>query len=369
MNLEKGVISGSQLTFLIAIYLLGSLYRVATVFRVTHRDVWLAVLTAFLLFILFALVYAKLMQKFPGKNLIQLNDIVYGRYLGKVFSLLYIVFFILMATSNFRFLSDFIVQNYMLETPLIVIAIMFLFVSAWLVRSGIEVLTRVGFICFIIIFIFSVFSLTSFIISGIFELNNFLPVLNIPLMDFVQANHVIISLFYGEVFIFMMLIPYVDQIKKVNKSIFLGTAMGAAGLFTSVVLITGVLGEYASVTNNPLNTTIRQVEIGAFLTRLEFIIASSMMVSMFMKISVIYYATSLGISQLLKLKSYKALVLPIGIIFLGLVIPIFDNPFTQVEIELNTRPFFAVIFQFVLPLITLVIAAIRGLPKKQGGEG
>ncbi len=364
-KLEKGVISSWQLTFLIGIFIQGSIFCTTLVFEITPKDVWIALLTAFAVVTLFMLIYVKLMQKFPGKNLVQLNDIVFGRYLGKVFSVLYILFFILSTAADLRFIIDFIVGLFMTETPIIVFAIMFVFACAWAVRNGIETLARTGLLFLMIIFILVV--LIVILTANKFDISNLFPVLDIPLIDFIQANHIILSIFFGEIFVFMMLIPYMDDIKKAKKSVLLGLTIGTATMLIASVMITGVLGNLDSIVNSPLISAVRQVEVAKVLTRMDFLVVSVLIFSVFMKISVVYYATTLSISKLFNLKSYKPLVIPVGIIFVGLLVPVFANPIAQAECGMNTWPFFASIIQFLLPPVTLLVATICRLPKKRGG--
>ncbi|WP_052446798.1 GerAB/ArcD/ProY family transporter [Candidatus Soleaferrea massiliensis] len=365
MKLEKGIISSSQLIFLIGIFIQGSIFSTTFVFDITPKDVWLALLTSFAVMALFALVYVKLMQKFPGKNLIQLNNIVFGPYLGKMVSVLYIIFFILMATANLRFLSDFIAGLFMVDTPVIIFAVMLVFACAWAVRNGVETLARISLIFLVIVSISVI--LIVILTASKFEFNNLLPVLNVPLMDFIQANHIILTIFFGEIFVFMMLIPYINNMKKAKKSVLLGLTIGAATMFISSVMVSGVLGNMANIAGSPIITTIRQIEVAKVLTRMDFIVVGMLIFSIFMKISVIHYAVALGIGHLFNLQSYKPVVIPIGIIFIGLVVPMHDNPVSQVESAMKTWPFFASIFEFLLPVITLLVAALRRLPKKQGG--
>lgn len=364
-KLEKGVISSWQLTFLIGIFIQGSIFCTTLVFEIAPKDVWLALLTAFAVVTLFVLAYVKLMQKFPGKNLVQLNDIVFGPYLGKVFSVLYILFFILSTTADLRFIIDFIPGLFMTETPIIVFAIMFVFACAWAVRNGIETLARTSLLFLIIISI--IVLLIVILTASKFDINNLFPVLDIPFIDFIQANHIILSIFFGEIFVFMMLIPYMDDMKKAKKSVLLGLTIGTVTMLIVSVMATGVLGNLDSIVNSPLISTVRQVEVATVLTRMDFLVVSILIFSVFMKISVVYYATTLSISQLLNLKSYKPLVIPVGIIIVGLVVPAFESPVAQAECGMKTWPFFAGIFEILLPSITLLVATICRLPKKRGG--
>lgn len=366
MKLEKGVISSSQLISLMGIFIQGSVFSTIFVFQITPKDVWLVSLTALALFVPFLLAYVRLMQMFPGQNLMQLNDIVFGRYLGKAISVSYILFSILLVTTNLGLLCDSIAGLFMVETPVMVIAAMLVFACAWAVRNGIETIAQMSFLFTIVVSISVLLSVC--LTASKIDINNFLPVLDISLGEFIQANHITLTAFFGGIFVFMMVIPYMDDIKKAKKPVFMGTIIGVATMLLCAIMISGVMGNVAAITNSPMISTIRQVEVANILTRMDFIVVGILIFSVFAKIALIYYTAALSIGQLLNLRTYRPVVIPVGIILVGLVIPMFDNPTMRAECGMNTWPFFASIFEFLLPVVTLLVAFMRGLPQKQGGE-
>ena len=86
----------------------------------------------------------------------------------------------------------------------------------------------------------------------------------------------------------------------------------------------------------------------------------------FIKVTVLYYAVSLGTAQLLKLKSYLPVVLPIGVLMICLSILQFESAFEINYFALKIYPNYVLPFQLFLPLLTLLVAVIRG---KKGGPG
>jgi spore germination protein KB len=304
------------------------------------------------------------MDMYSGSNLLELNNMVFGVYLGKVISALYLLFFVILITANLRLLCDYIAGNYMVDTPIIVIALMFLFVIAWAVYAGLEVLARIGVIFFVIVS--ALMALIFVLTISKMDVTNFFPIFDISLMEFVQTNHIITTIFFGESFLFMMVIPYIANRDKMKRSILFGLIAGEISLILSTIMITGVLGDLASITNSPLNIVLRQVELGRVLSRMEFIVTGILVFSVFMRIAVIFYVTTLGVGQYFGFKSYKALVIPIGVVVLGLVVPMFYSPSAQLECGIRTWPFFASFFEFLLPVITIIVALLRRLFKKKG---
>lgn len=367
MRIEKGQISSSQLMFLVAGFIQGSTLIVTLSFRVTKQDTWLAVLAGWILSFPVALIYVAIMQKFPGKNLVQINDLVYGPYLGKLLSAIYVLgFFLLITVQNLRYLGDFILTYIMPETPLVVITIMFTFICAWAVRSGIEVLARCSGILVVI---------TSLIVVATFTLllkdmkfTNFLPVLETPLKDFIQGTHAMVDIPFGETLTFLMIIPYLNKIKQARSSVLLGFIIGGATLLTVTIRDIAVLGITTAIMAQPSFEAVRLIDIGKILTRLEIFVAIVLLVTLFLKVSVFYYASVLGTAQLFNLRSYLPLVLPVGILCIALTIMLADSTMEQVFVASDSWLFYIVPFEILLPSLTLVIAKIRGLSEKRGGK-
>lgn len=364
MRIEKGEISSSQLIFLIAGLIQGSTLILTFTFSITNRDAWLTVISGFLISLPLALVYIAIAQKFPGKNLVQINDIVFGPYLGKLLSAFYLSFFLLITVQNLRYLTEFILTYIMPETPILVILIMFTFVCAWAVRAGIEVMARCSGI-FVVI--------TSVIVGATFvlllkdmKLTNFLPVLETPLKDFIQGTHIMAVIPFSEILVFLMIIPYLNKIKQAKSSVLLGFIIGGVTLLTVAVRDIAVLGITTAIMEQPSFEAVRLIDIAKILTRLEMFVAIVLLVTLFIKVSVFYYATVLGTAQLLKLRSYVPLTLPMGILCIALAIVLADSAMEQVYVASNIWPFFMIPPEVLLPSLTLIIAKIRGLSEKAG---
>ena len=93
MKLENGEISNTQLMILVLSFLQSMILTINFVYSISKFDTWIAVLTAYVIAIFFTLLYLKIGLKFPGKNLVEINDIVFGPYFGKLISASYIWFF------------------------------------------------------------------------------------------------------------------------------------------------------------------------------------------------------------------------------------------------------------------------------------
>ena len=365
MKIEKGVISSSQLMFMIIGFIQASNLLLVFPSEVVSHDGWLAILAALGISIPVVLSYAALAQEFPGKNLIQISDIVYGTYLGKLIAVSYIFIFLSLVSLNLRFFSDFLITYIMPETPIWAILVMLTFISAWAVRAGIEVIARCSFI--IIVIALSIILTTTLFLVLDMDIFNFLPVLDLPLKDFIQGIHIIFSIHYLEIVVFLMIVSFVNKTQQIKSSMIWGLIVGGASLLILEARNVAVLGKAADIMTSPSFVVARYISVAEVFTRLEMFVAIMLITTVCLKVSILYYATVLGLAQTLNLRSYLPLVIPIGIIAIFLSIITADSSMEQLYAGIYTWPVFILPFQ-LFPIFSLLIVKLRKIFKKGGAN-
>ncbi|HEX2927475.1 MAG TPA: endospore germination permease [Ruminiclostridium sp.] len=364
MKLENGEISNSQLMRLVLSFLQSMILTINFAYAITKHDTWIAVLAAFAIAVLIALVYTGIAKKFPGQNLVQINDIVFGRYLGKLISALYIWYFFQLIIHYMYFFNSFWITFIMPETPRAAFLVMFTFVCAMAVRKGLEVITRLTF-SFITIVTISLLTVTVLLIRDM-KLINLLPVFEISIKDFIQGVHIILAIPLCDIVVFLMILPYTADKQKIIKPVLVGLSLSVVQLMIVVLRDTAVLGPRLLVVSSASYAAIRQIDVANVLTRLDILVAVTLLITVFMKISIFYYVTVLSTAQILKLNSYKPLVIPIGAIAAAIAANLYPSDMEQVYAGTYVWPFNAFIGEFLLPIMTIIIIAIRRLPKKEG---
>ncbi|MGI5984655.1 MAG: endospore germination permease [Clostridiales bacterium] len=364
MKLEKGVISNTQLMYFMLCFLQCMVMTVNFNYSITEHDTWIAVLVAYAITILIVLVYTQISQRLSGKNLVQINDVVFGPYLGKVISVLYIWFFLQLIINYSYFFNSFWVNFIMPETPHSVFIILLFLISMMAVRSGIEVIARCSFI-FSIIVAAMIVGVNALKIKDM-DISNFMPILSTSPKDFIQSVHVMLTIPFCDMVAFLMIFPYTSDNKKLRKPALIALTM------STLLLLVVVLGNIAVAGLRLTNSTsasfaaTREIDIANVLTRLDVLIAISLLITVFMKITVFFYAIVLGIAQILKLRSYQPIVAPVGALAVAVTLNLYPSAMEQAYAARFVWPFNGTIFEFFLPIITLIIIAIRKLPKKRG---
>lgn len=367
MSIEKGRISGSQLLFLFAGFVQGSALLVDFTIGITEQQSWMVILAGLVMMVPFILSYAALAKRFHGKNLVQINDMVYGRFLGKVLSLYYIFFLSMTLSFNILDVGELYKNFLMPDTPFIFLLAVFAAACAYAVAKGIEVLARVSHL-FVITGIFVIVS-TFILLIDQMDFSNFLPLFELPLIRIIQGIHILSAIPYGETLVFFMIMGRLNNTERAAGYALGGLLIGAMNLLAVSVRNTAVLGRTQSIWTSASFQSIRLIDIGTVLTRMDFLIGIAQTILIFFKCSLFFYALATALSQLFGLKSYLPLILPLAGIEVILAATVFQSPVDHAVITQNAGIIYSSPLIYVFPPLTLLIAKIRSLPGHERGGG
>lgn len=356
--LEKGKISHRQLTVLTLLYTIGTSILIApSILAVFSRqDGWIACLLGIGGNLLAILIYSMLAKRYPALTPAEFSEKILGKWLGKAVSLFFLSFIFLLSAFLLRVVGNFLTTHIMPNTPIEVTIILFMIVVAYAVRLGIETTARAGeiFLPFVIVlFLF----LTVFLLPQI-ELDRAEPLLEEGIKP------VILGAFYyfnlQEQVILMMLLPYTNRPEKAKNALLTGTLIGSVVILVSVLLSTLVLGTEFTQRNMYASYTLaKQISVGNFLQRVEAMLAILWLITIFFKTVICVYAVSLGTAQTLRLKDYRTLTLPFGLLLVFLSLIVYDNIISFVAFTPKVFSLYATIFMLVIPVGLLGIEALR----------
>ncbi|MDR3600085.1 MAG: GerAB/ArcD/ProY family transporter [Desulfosporosinus sp.] len=137
-------ISTHQFMTLGAAVLMGGTFLLLAsgVTEASGRDGWMTVLPGFTLAIPYGLVVLSLLVQYPHKNLLQISEILLGKWLGKSIGLIYILITGYYGGLVLAVLGDIYERSIMPLTPLWLFYLGGLLLVLYLVGSGIEVFAR-----------------------------------------------------------------------------------------------------------------------------------------------------------------------------------------------------------------------------------
>lgn len=357
--LEKGKISSRQFSVLITLYIIGSsiLTIPAMLAGVAKQDAWISALLALAVGLLLIPMYIHLGDRFSHSTFILYTEKVLGKWLGKGVSLLFFVIYpFLIAILSMRNIGDFMTTEVMPTTPIQAIHILFIFIVIMAVRLGIEPLARATEIFFpIVILLLIIFVI---LISPQIEIKNIQPMMEEGIKPILKASLNFIAYPFLEPIILITLFPYVNHPGKNGKALFSGFLLGGIIMVVMITLTVLVIGANTATVAYPSYALAKKISIGNFIERMEVIIAVIWFITIFVRIALLFYVAIIGIAQVLNLKEYRFLTLPMSIILVILSFVVFPNTAYYNEFT----PIWTVhsfILGFVFPIMLLIIGSLR----------
>jgi len=312
MALEDGRISPRQ--FLALLVLSRVTAMVITLPMLTNtavgRDAWIASIISGILALPLVLSVVYLGQRFPGKTIIEYSQILLGRFFGALVGAIIVWFFIHTAATATRKAGESLVSAIMPETPIIVFILLIAFLAASTVRNGLEVLARAAENGLFLILFFLVLLLI--LPYNTMNIRHLFPVLARGFDPLVGSMAVSLG-FYGEgLLVAGMLVPYMNRPGQVVRfSLYSIALMVFVMTWLNIDLIL-VFGPTVTGLALPAFSLGRMISIANFLERIEVVPLSTWLFSAGIKLALYYWAATLGISQLLGLRTYRPLVFPLG---------------------------------------------------------
>ncbi len=355
--IKKPLISNRQAILLIILANISTavLFVPTTPVAIANQDGWIAVILATLINAL--LIYypiGSMSKKYPEQTIIQYSPFVMGKFIGKVFGILFLYYFFLIHCFTLREFGE-LVAIFLPETPLYVPIILISLISIYAVKSGLEVLGR----CAEIIFPLGILSL---LIIGLVSLqqsdyNNLLPIMETPALPLMRATLSPLDwLSLG--FIFGMLAPSVNNRISYIKIGFSGVFLSGAILTIFSIINILVFGpDLLKVLNYPLLFLARVSKIFPF-ERIEVFIILLWVSWVFMRASLFSYATVLSLSQLFNFNDYHFLILPETLFAIAYSLFMYDS-FVELTYAVTTSQLYYLIFSLGLPLILWLTSTIR----------
>ncbi|KQL54893.1 hypothetical protein AN964_16200 [Heyndrickxia shackletonii] len=364
--IEKGRISNIQAAMLAitSLTIIGHLILLTVVIQQSRQDGWMATIIGTILGLIGILSIVKLSQCFPGLTLVEILFHHFS-WVGKIIGVLYLLYFFLMVTLAVRLYGE-TYKIIMPDTPLPAFIIVIILLTAYIVYSGLETLSRLNQIMLPVLVIFAI-AVVFLTMGEKKDYTNLLPIFGNGYLPVGKGSLSVMG-WFGEFVVLGMILPYVQQPKKLVKTgiwaavvtciFFLGPVTGPIALFGPV--------EAAKMTF-PTFSEVKYISSGDVINRFDVIAVLFWTVGLMIRISVFFYGLCLGLAQSLKLPSYQPLIIPLAwLIGVGTIL------FIKNFAELNSFLFESyvplnILMGALIPLILLLLALIK-LKVRKGNQ-
>lgn len=364
--MEEAKINASQLFVLIVLFEMGS----AILFGLgssAKQDAWITILLGLAFGLLLFLIYYRLYVFYPDLPLTSYLQEILGKWLGRMIGVVYSIYFMYIATRVLRDFGDLLTSTIYTNTPLFVVNTLMILTITYAIHKGIEVIARVGQLYFAVIYFLAIIGMLLIVFSGLIHLENLRPFLeNGWKAIFRTTIRETITFPFGEMIVFTMLLPFLNE-KKKAKLVCLG-GMILAGInitLTTIINIASLGVDSFTQSTFPLLSTISKIQIAEFIERLDVFFMLYLVIGGFFKVTIFYYTAVLGAADIFQFKNQRKLVFPIGFIILIASLTIASN-FSEHLLEgLKFVPYYIQWpIQIIIPSILLIIAYIKKKTKQ-----
>ena len=276
-------------------------------------DIWLILAIGGLLALAAAFITVTLGKRFPQKTLAEYSQLITGKLIGRLITLLFAIYFVCVMAFLIREFTEVIKMFLLFRTPTEVIMITLILSFTYVVRAGIECVTRVITVIFPIVFIM----MALIIIPGVFPLDfsNVLPVFqNVPAKLIASLPGLMLCFGGFETLLFYS--GFVKNPKKLYKSVALAMVFITCFYIAVGVICVAAFGDrFASEMIWPLLEFVRDISLpGLFIERLDGIVLSLWIGAIFACCTSLYYISSYSISKVINTKEQKQFVLPMAVV-------------------------------------------------------
>ncbi|NLB79807.1 MAG: endospore germination permease [Clostridiaceae bacterium] len=321
---------------------------------------WYMTLVSVLIAIFAFMFLYLLLKRFPNKNIMEIADLVLGKWGSLIFSLLFGGFLLWTASISIREFAEVLKVYVLPESPLSFIMVLFVITIIVLSFMGLETIAR--FAKFII-YILGV----GFILVVLLSTQNFVPRHLFPLLgyglDTTIMHGLLRSSFYGEIAIIGVIASSLQGHKEI-KRIGLSTLL-ISGFLTSFTLLVFTLVFPYTVgqeLTSPMYEMAALIDYGGFMQRMEPIFLFLWNFGTFVEVSLIFYATLMIFCHAFRIEDKRPIILPMATTLYSLsFIPKSISEVTSGLVQ-TLRSWGWVIY-YVPSIIILIIALIR---KKKG---
>lgn len=363
MMLEKGKMNAGEFSIIVFTFTVGTaiISLPALLATIAKQDAWIASALTIFPSLLFIFVYIQLISLYPSMTYVEVNEKILGKWFGKLASVLYLTYVLIITSGGYRAIGDFFTTQVMVDTPIQVIIILFVLTSVFGVRLGLEVICRTALIFFPwIILLLSMLFL--FLIPQI-KLENIQPIFGEGIKPIISGSLHQLGLPYLQLIILLMVTPFVAEKSEMKKSFYLATIMG--GFILTIIVLFSILVLGADFTSRQAYPTYilgKKISIGNFFERVEVIVAIIWVFTIYFKVTICYYGLTLGLAQLLGLKNFQILTFPLSFLILPFSIFLLPNVVSINDFNATTLTPYSLTICFILPLLLVVVGKVR---KKQ----
>lgn len=322
---------------------------------------YMTLISAAVAALMFLFLYLVL-KRFSGKNIMEINDIVLGRFAGSLLSLVFCAFLLIIASINMREFTEILKVFVLPESPPSYIMAIFLLSVVSLAFAGLETLARYAKL--LIYLLGAGFIIVVLLSIPNFRMHRLFPILGRGI-DKTIINGILRCSFYGDAALLGIIAVSLQGTKEIKKIGLYGIFI--SGLITSLSLFSfGMVFPYSTAHElaSPMYAMAANVHLGGFLQHLEPIFVFLWNFTSFIEVAALFYGALMIYCHIFRITDKRPVILPMGTLLfcLNLIPKGIHDVFSGYVQTIRTWGW---ILYFLPSIFVLIIAVIR---KKKGAS-
>jgi spore germination protein (amino acid permease) len=302
-----------------------------------------------------------LLKRYPGKNLIEIFQIVFGKIISLPFLILLVLLFTLNAAIMLREFAE-VMKVYVLPlTPITyTMSILVLFVAVASIL-GLESMAR--FSSFIAVMLLIGFGSVLALSSGEYKLHRLAPILGYGLGGTIVTG-MQRSTVYADAIILAVVAGSMQGVSHIKKAGYSSITLSGIFISLSFVAFTLTFPYYsAAEITAPMYHMVALIDYGRFLQRLEAIFLFVWNISTFVSVAINFYAGASTYCKTFRIQDARPVIIPLAILTFALAMVPKDISEVAMGYVQNIRQYGWTGF-FLPPAAALLVSMLR----KKGGE-
>lgn len=225
------------------------------------HDGWISMLIAGAVSTTAMFIIIKLLKRYSNKSIFDINEILYGRVLGKVFSVLIILYMMSLATVAFRLFVEIVKITVLRRTSPIILSFLLVLPSFYLVWHGTKALSRYSTIILFVILTIIILCLS---LIKDFKIINLMPVGIAGIKPILGSVPTAIYSYLG-LENMAVIYPFIKDKEKAMKYSIAATIITTTFYTFIVIITTGFFGEHMLESMSlPLYSLSRALKVPIF---------------------------------------------------------------------------------------------------------
>jgi spore germination protein (amino acid permease) len=333
----------------------GILYLPSDMAGHAGHDGWIPVIISGVLSLMVSLAIIALCRRFEGQSILDINRIIFGKFISYILNTIFIIYLFLAAISNLGVLASSIGVWFFRSTPLWVLALYIMLPSVYLASKGLKGVCRFNFL--IVITIPVLLSSIALNIHNL-RLTNLLPVGVHGIDEIAEAlPHTLFAYMGFEALLFLF--PFIKDKQRIVKHVMIGS-------ITVTLIFTGFVAASIAVFGEDLLAKrivalvglARMIEVPVF-ERVDLYYFAIWIAAMLLAVNAYLFLTFNTVKKVFKIKS--KIILLAGIAFIVLVFTSKLSEDADTIFQINHYSGDALFLLGVLyPILLLIITLITG---------